>query len=1414
MKKLILFLCLLMALSASAQTRAIAAYDPVAAKTAAQNDILNWMSYLPDDVFVAHVSIPGTHDTATADGWKSTTGPSNSTTQEKNLDEQLAGGIRAFDFRPGMVNDELWCNHGTDQTNLKLADAFSKLKNFLDAHPKEFFVMHLFRGNIFRSGEASTGNKLLGAKDDESSRNKYNELFNQLFNQGTFADYFVDYSPYLKVKDVRGKIIVFRRDRIDFAHVAKAGNLTGWVGSEEEWSENSLVSVTNASDPTIKGIIRATDVSSPDSEDQLNIEKRSITNLFSYNCNQPNPNDAKKTGTYKPYWSMTFTSGAYTVNQSGINKENTKAYLENATHINPLFTNLVKNAEKKGPTGIVFSDWVLTDSHDGYATMGVELVPIIIYNNFDYIDQYILDDELFAEEAENIWEDGKEYFIRNVATGEFLSAGADWGTHAVLNKYGIRVKFAYDKDNNAYQLKTSFNNGGIGDNYFIDNSNPALFKAHREGSGHFSFSLGDKYMTALTNGNTYADGTVHVVDGSDYDKENTMQQWEVISVEDYFNHEIKNASLNNGVDISYMIRGHRFLPNDTDNWTGITNYKEVWAGINKTKIHASYIQYNGTNTLNDKNLVLHCHNTESNSTYNSNTVWSFTHTDNINKAGVYKLKFKAAHFYFNLSESTLTFKVNGQDLKSKLQSISANDASLAVTSFRDNPTNYTIELDLILDEKGEITFEASKTKTNSITGFFLDDIELIYYGPDPTATCEFLQKVVDDATAKVNALPENLREGWENEMAPYNAIIGSKDIVGDGSSEAYEIYNLLRKRVLQNITEGADFTGAIINNSFELGNGFGWDYSQSDQVDVKPNSDATYTVNNCDGNYLYNTWPKGSPITQTITNLPAGHYKLQAMAVTGDTSDDRYVYLLGGNSNSEALKINNNKVNFSEVEYEFDIPETGDAIIGILGGNEDGTYDEFGGYWYKADNFRLIYMGEPQMDSFYDFLRKAIDMATTRINKLPEEYRTGWQEEIAPYEAIIENRTLEGDATKEANEIYALMRAHVYSQNFAGADFTPAITNNSFEWGNTYGWTVTNPSNDTGVKNNSNPIYQVDKCDGEYLFNTWDGDDFGSPINQILPNLPAGKYRLEAMVASDQNNRIWITANNFKNYIQVSTPKTTMHNVELEFTINETQDVTIGAVGGTNTGTYWKADGGNWYKVDNFRLTYVSPLEQTITWTMEGTKYDTIILPFGVDNEDMPENLYFFSTDSFDDNNGIENYHVLSLGNAESSLLPYTPYIVMRANNVYSTRSVVAVDENTYEFTGIPERNNEIEYTSGVLTGVLSDTNVEEGHYIVSHGDENSFFTNAGGTVKAYHAYIRNDNTSATPISPSIYFEAPENIGTGVENIAADNRLVDVFTTTGIKIRRNVTVAKALDGLDPGIYILSDGSRIRKTTSK
>ena len=78
----------------------------------------DWMADLPDNMFVAHVSIPGAHDFATGeDNWASdiysSTGPGSSTTQAVTMREQMDRGIRGIDFRPGLHSDnELYCYHG------------------------------------------------------------------------------------------------------------------------------------------------------------------------------------------------------------------------------------------------------------------------------------------------------------------------------------------------------------------------------------------------------------------------------------------------------------------------------------------------------------------------------------------------------------------------------------------------------------------------------------------------------------------------------------------------------------------------------------------------------------------------------------------------------------------------------------------------------------------------------------------------------------------------------------------------------------------------------------------------------------------------------------------------------------------------------------------------------------------------------------------------------------------------------------------------------------------------------------------------------------------------------------------------------------------------------------------------------
>lgn len=67
---------------------AVADYDGETALANAKADITNWMKYLRDDMFAAHVSIPGSHDSATG---HNVSLPTLSMAQEVLLEDQLKG---------------------------------------------------------------------------------------------------------------------------------------------------------------------------------------------------------------------------------------------------------------------------------------------------------------------------------------------------------------------------------------------------------------------------------------------------------------------------------------------------------------------------------------------------------------------------------------------------------------------------------------------------------------------------------------------------------------------------------------------------------------------------------------------------------------------------------------------------------------------------------------------------------------------------------------------------------------------------------------------------------------------------------------------------------------------------------------------------------------------------------------------------------------------------------------------------------------------------------------------------------------------------------------------------------------------------------------------------------------------------
>ncbi len=142
----------------------------------------------------------------------------------------------------------------------------------------------------------------------------------------------------------------------------------------------------------------------------------------------------------------------------------------------------------------------------------------------------------------------------------------------------------------------------------------------------------------------------------------------------------------------------------------------------------------------------------------------------------------------------------------------------------------------------------------------------------------------------------------------------------------------------------ADYTFAIANNSFELGNLNGWTISTgASDVGAKLNSNATYTMIGADGAYVFNIWGGTTlpfVVKQEITGLPKGTYKLIGTVAT----DSLNVIKLFANGVSKNILPNNKGLGKTDTL----------AVVTVADGKL--TIGAQSQTWFKADNFRLLYI--------------------------------------------------------------------------------------------------------------------------------------------------------------------------------------------------------------------------------------------------------------------------------------------------------------------------------------------------------------------------------------------------------------------------------------------------------------------------
>ncbi len=210
-----------------------------------------------------------------------------------------------------------------------------------------------------------------------------------------------------------------------------------------------------------------------------------------------------------------------------------------------------------------------------------------------------------------------------------------------------------------------------------------------------------------------------------------------------------------------------------------------------------------------------------------------------------------------------------------------------------------------------------------------------------------LKLALDEATAVKKTLDAAGQAALN--LSKYETQYNNKSLTGDGTAEVAEIHSSLQTAAKAQTTIGADMTWAITNHSFETGNMNGWTVEQTGDTQVASQDHPTYSTVGTDGRYVFNTWNagNGNPISQTVTGIPNGTYKVTAMVASTEGQQIKLI------ANDAETIIDAAVANVVVGEKIGVYPE----VTCIVTNNElTITVEGVNNIWYKADDFHLTYL--------------------------------------------------------------------------------------------------------------------------------------------------------------------------------------------------------------------------------------------------------------------------------------------------------------------------------------------------------------------------------------------------------------------------------------------------------------------------
>lgn len=365
-------------------------------------------------------------------------------------------------------------------------------------------------------------------------------------------------------------------------------------------------------------------------------------------------------------------------------------------------------------------------------------------------------------------------------------------------------------------------------------------------------------------------------------------------------------------------------------------------------------------------------------------------------------------------------------------------------------------------------------------------------------------------------------------------------------------------------------------------------------------------------------YAEGINVNQKITKLPIGKYivSLNAcyreqsakLSIIQDHNRDSWLSFTQENGNTTKVTIPNDRniSSASDVSALFfqgnhllksetiQLSENTDVTIGLY--LQSAKESKKRSCKLGISNIQLYYYGDgddTEIDPYITFKNKVakhVNETWAKVQQLNDAGKDVYDISSVIYRYNENNIKSDADVEVLCKQVdAAYKRALIASlNNDPSGDMTALIENPSFETGDMTGWVSDSAKGDVGVKANSDNIYTSQGCDGEHLFNSYNGDNETTApyVYQTISGVKNGLYEVKALLTSFDGRSVFLIGNNSHKAI-VAENKGKFTEATLQFLV-EDGNITIGAVGGSGE-KYDKYNHtkGCFFKADNFRIKYI-----------------------------------------------------------------------------------------------------------------------------------------------------------------------------------------------------------------------------------